>query len=234
MKKLQQKENGHVNLILQCLIPAVVYYVIHNGAALFGLSLIQMLKEKMMCQFATDSFWFYAETFVKMVAMVLGGIAVYPYFTKEKAGNEPGKLRAGDGMLLIIAGSILSTAINVLFSVTGFSAGSEQYKQVAEVQFALPLWLGCVFYGILSPMVEELVFRGIVYNALKRNVAEKMAIAGSALLFGIMHGNIVQMVYASVMGVVLSLVYRKYQNLWAPVLLHGAANVSVYALTYFF
>lgn len=234
MKRLRQKENGCVNFIWQCFVPVMVYYIIHNAAALFGLSVLQILKEKMVWELAKDSFWFLAETFVKMAAMILGGLAVYPYFQKEKADKLPGKLKIWEGILLIVAGSVLSIGLNFLFSVTGVMAGSDKYQQVAEVQFALPLWLGCIFYGILSPVVEELVFRGIAYNVLKRYIAEKMAMIGAALLFGAMHGNVVQMIYGTLMGMVLAFVYQKYQNLLAPILLHGAANVSVYALTYFF
>ena len=234
MKKLQHKENGYVNLILQCLLPVLIYYIIHNTAAVFGLSVLQILKEKMVWELAKDSFWFYTETFVKMAAMALGGLAVYPYFKKEKADKLPVKLKIRDSILLIVTGSILSIGINFLFSITGFTAGSDKYQQVAEVQFALPLWLGCIFYGVFSPVVEELVFRGIAYNVLKRYIAEKMAMIGAALLFGAMHGNVVQMIYGTLMGMVLAFVYQKYQNLLAPILLHGAANVSVYALTYFF
>ena len=109
---------------------------------------------------------------------------------------------------------------------------SERYQQVAEVQFALPLWLACIFYGVLSPIVEEIVFRGIVCNALIRNGSQRVGIIGSALLFGAFHGNMVQMVYASLMGVILAWIYCKYRNLSAPVLFHGAANVAIYLVTY--
>lgn len=228
------KEKGCINLIWQCIVPVMVYYVIHNGTALFGISILQLLEGRGILEFAADSFWFYAETFVKMTAMALAGVAVYPYFKKEKGNADLKKVPGKDALLLVVTGGLLSLGMNFLFSVTGFVKVSEQYQQVAEVQFALPLWLGCVFYGILSPVVEEIVFRGISYNALKRFVAEKAAILWSALLFGAFHGNVVQMTYASIMGVVLSLVYQKYQNLLAPILLHGAANVAVYVLTYFF
>lgn len=234
MQNLDQKERGSVNLIWQCFLPVILYYVIHNAAAILGFSVMEMMKTKTALEFIMDSVWFYIETFVKMAAMALGGLAVYPYFKHEKSDKIPGNLGWQDMLLLTGGGSVLSLGMNFLFSVTGFTTGSEQYQQVAEAQFALPLWLGCIFYGILSPVVEEMVFRGIVYNALCRCIAEKMAIFGSAILFGAFHGNIVQMVYAGVMGVVMAKVYQKYQNLLAPILFHGTANITVYVLDYFF
>ena len=233
MAKLNRKENGYLYLVWQCFIPVMIYYFIHNAVAIVGLSAIGMLKVKEGLEFTTDSFWFHGETFVKMAAMTLAGLAVYPYYKKEKGDKLSERLYLKDVLVLIVAGGSLAISLNYLFTIIGFTAGNEQYQQVAEVQFALPLWLGCIFYGILSPVIEEMVFRGIVYNALRHNMAENMAMFGSALLFGVFHGNTVQMIYGSLMGVAMAKIYQKYRNLLAPILFHGTANIAVYVLTYF-
>jgi len=54
----------------------------------------------------------------------------------------------------------------------------------------------------------------------------------SALLFGVFHGNIVQGIYGTLMGLLIAYVYEKYDNFIAPVIIHVAANFSVYILTY--
>lgn len=215
----------------QAFLPIIIYYVISNGVVLGGFSVIQM----------TEDFWggiegniqFYARTFIKMAGMALGGLAVYPYLKKENYYEEAAKLSPLDVVALIFSGAVLSLGVNYIFFITGMIQNSETYQQVAEAQFALPLWLACIFYGILSPVVEETLFRGIVYRALCRNTTKTMGMIGSALLFGAFHGNIVQMMYASLMGGVLAYVYQKYEKLWAPVLFHGAANVAIYLVTVF-
>lgn len=227
MRSMDQKENGFVNIVKQSLIPVFIYYVMNNAVVILGLSLMQIIK-------TTDSFGFYMEIMIKMAGMALGGLAVYPYFKKEKSYIEQKNISVKEGVLLIVIGGVISVGINFLFSITGFTESSEQYQRVAETQFALPLWLACIFYGILSPVVEETVFRGVVYNSLCRNTTKIVGIIGSAFLFGAFHGNVVQMIYAGLMGVIMACVYQKYQNLLAPILFHGAANVAVYALTYFF
>ena len=221
-------------MVLQAFLPIFIYYLISNMFVMAGLSIVQIAKTKSSMQVLTESFWFYAENMIKMAGMALGGLAVYPYFKREKSNEKQKSLSVKAVLSLAIVGATLSLGINFLFSVTGFTQSSEQYQQVAETQFALPLWLACIFYGVLSPIVEETVFRGIVYRALCRNTTKTLGLIGSALLFGAFHGNVVQMVYASLMGLVMAIVYQKYQNLLAPIVFHGAANIAIYSITYFF
>lgn len=209
----------------------VVYYLVSNGFVFLGFAAIQGL-ENLFGEMG-ENILFYMETLVKMAGMALGGLAVLPDFKRENQSIEPGALSGAAVLRLILGGGVLSLGINYIFFISGFTQSSEQYQQVAKSQFALPLWLACIFYGILSPVVEETVFRGIVYRALYRNTGKMIALAGSAVLFGIFHGNVVQMVYAGLMGGVLAYVYQKYESLTAPILVHGAANVAIYMVTVF-
>lgn len=227
-------KNGFTNMLMQVFLPILIYYLVNNISVILGMSALEMLQKDMFLGHLPEASRFYMETIIKMAGMALGGLAVYPYFKRENSRKEQKSLSAKAAISLIIMGVVLSLGINFLFWATGFTQSSQQYQQVAETQFSLPLWLACFFYGILSPVVEETVFRGVVYNSLSRNITRTMGIVGSALLFGAFHGNVVQMIYASIMGVVLAYVYQKYRNLFAPILLHGAANVAVYLVTYFF
>ena len=128
----------------------------------------------------------------------------------------------------------LSLGLNFLFAVSGFLQSNETYNQVAKKQFSLPLWRAIISYGIVSPLAEELVFRGIFYRLLRKYLPVMAAVFVSALMFGIFHGNLVQMVYGTIMGIIMALLYEKYQTLIAPVLFHSAANTAIYVVTYFF
>ncbi len=236
MVNLEQKENVFINVLKQVFVPTVIYYVINNAFVVLGLSVMQLMKTNAAMERFSEIFSgtsiFYMETIIKMAGMALGGAAVYPYFKRENSYKERKNLSVKIIISMMIMGAVLSLGINFLFSVTGFTQSSEQYRQVAESQFALPLWLACIFYGILSPVVEETVFRGIVCRALERNTTKVLAVIGSALLFGAFHGNVVQMIYASLMGGIMACTYQKYQNLSAPILFHGAANIAIYTVTY--
>ena len=52
----------------------------------------------------------------------------------------------------------------------------------------------------------------------------------SGLLFGLFHGNLVQAVYATLLGIVLAIVYEIYDSILAPILFHAVANLFVYVM----
>ena len=92
------------------------------------------------------------------------------------------------------------------------------------------MWLGIISFGILAPLGEELIFRGLVYGSLKKAMPVPAAIVLSGFLFGLFHGNLVQGVYATLLGCVFALSYELYGTLLIPILMHGVANLFVYLL----
>ncbi len=168
---------------------------------------------------------------VKALSMAAGAGAVWHYFVKETPVIAMPKGRKKDIGILFILGGCAALAVNILFSMIGFTGSSATYEQVAEKQFALPIWAGIILYGIVSPIAEEIVFRGIVYNRMHRQYGKWIAIIGSALLFGVYHGNAVQALYGFILGVLIAVLYEKYGSFAVPVILHSAANVFVYVVT---
>ncbi len=86
--------------------------------------------------------------------------------------------------------------------------------------------------GIVAPIVEELIFRGIVYRRTKKMTGTIAAAILSAALFGVFHGNWVQAPYAFIIGIVAVFVYEKFKSIVAPIMLHMSANIlSVLIMT---
>lgn len=61
----------------------------------------------------------------------------------------------------------------------------------------------------------------------------KAAVIVSALFFGAFHGNLVQFVYAFIIGLMLAYVYEKFKTIWAPVIFHIGANLISVLITEF-
>ena len=80
-----------------------------------------------------------------------------------------------------------------------------------------------LYASILAPVWEELLFRGYVLRAL-RPYGKRFAILGSALLFGLFHGNLLQTPYAVAMGLVFGYMTVEYSIVWA-ILLHMFNNL---------
>lgn len=95
----------------------------------------------------------------------------------------------------------------------------------APVAAAVPV--GAAVYGILTPFVEELLFRGIVWHRLRRGFTPLESAFFSSLLFGISHENIPQGIYGFTMGMVFALSYEITRRFEVPFLLHCTCNLAV-------
>ena len=80
-----------------------------------------------------------------------------------------------------------------------------------------------LYASILAPIWEELLFRGCVLRSL-RPYGKRFAIFGSAVLFGLFHGNLLQAPYALLMGLALGYVTVEYSIRWS-ILLHMFNNL---------
>ena len=80
-----------------------------------------------------------------------------------------------------------------------------------------------LYVGFLGPIIEEYIFRWKLLNRLRR-FGDKAAITYTALMFGLMHGNVTQFLYAAVIGVVLGYVAVKTGRMRYNCLLHILIN----------
>ena len=215
--------------------PVLVYNVISQAVMiLFACFMLWISNDEMGNRLLTEYILAHSECvsgLVKMISMLAGAGAVWHLFIKETpVFHMPAKHKKDTGILFVLGGCA-ALAVNILLALIQFTTSSEVYNEVAEKQFALPLWAGIILYGMVSPLAEEVVFRGIVYNRLRRQYTRGIAIVGSALIFGVYHGNIVQAFYGFVLGILIAVLYEKYASFLAPVLLHSAANIFVYVVT---
>lgn len=102
---------------------------------------------------------------------------------------------------------------NFDFAVTQRDGADE----LIEVVFAL------IGTAVIPAVVEELLIRGAVLTAMLP-FGRTAAIIGSAFLFGLMHGNILQILYTTLMGIVLGWIYVRTKSLWCCMLIHFFNN----------
>lgn len=86
--------------------------------------------------------------------------------------------------------------------------------------------------AIAAPIYEELLFRGVIYFVLGKIMPPVVAIMAQAVLFGIYHGNIVQCVYAVLLGLIIGHVRYTSGNIVSTIILHMMINATGLALSY--
>ena len=87
---------------------------------------------------------------------------------------------------------------------------------------------------IMAPLLEEVIFRGIIQRGLiKGGMKPGYAILIASVAFGLVHGNPWQFVGATLLGIVMGVVYHKTKTLLLPILLHAFNNL-ISTLLYFY
>jgi len=87
--------------------------------------------------------------------------------------------------------------------------------------------------ALITPVLEEVIFRGYIFNRLRRSFNSAAAvILIQALLFGLEHLDPQQSFYAFFLGLVMGVVYYKTGKLAYTIILHMAFNVFSYVISY--
>lgn len=128
---------------------------------------------------------------------------------------------------LMYAGNFIGIIVNAIISVF---TGKPAVNELAELTMNTPLWANLLFCGILAPILEEIFYRKLVIDRLRR-YGDLAAILISGVLFGLVHGNFSQFFYAALIGILFGYIYLRTGKLRYTVALHMAVNLvgGVYA-----
>lgn len=146
-----------------------------------------------------------------------------------KAGRISFKLNIVNVLLAILFGAIALFGLNNFISVF-----DSLFQKMGHIPQDLPLpldngwWfaLNLVLLAVVPAIVEELLFRGVIYNGLKQ-YGKKTAIVLSAVLFALIHGNVDQTIYPILFGLILAYIVYKTDNIIYSMIAHFVNNAIV-------
>lgn len=116
---------------------------------------------------------------------------------------------------------MISMGIINFFDLTKYFPG---YNDAMNALTSSGVFLTIIVLDILQPISEEMIFRGVIYNRLKNLVNIKLAIILQGLIFGLVHMNFLQGIYALLISILFAYVYERSGNLIYPILCHMAFN----------
>ncbi len=228
------------------LFPCLLYYLAYNAAYLIFMFVHSVLRERMGEGYRQ---WMMAHAatvtgVVGGMCMILGILPLTSMLRRELAersalgakrqsanGRELTKTVKSMAVTILLALSA-SLGLNILLTLTGFADSSQTYQEVADRQYGVAFGIGIVLYGLVSPLAEEVVFRGVIYNRLRRFYGPVIGAVVSGIFFGAFHGNLVQGVYGACMGILIAYVYERQGSFFFPVLFHAVANLAVYGIAH--
>ncbi|MBN1444745.1 MAG: CPBP family intramembrane metalloprotease [Candidatus Omnitrophica bacterium] len=132
---------------------------------------------------------------------------------------------------------LIALLSSVFFKSMGLEAMPQQifavYMQADSfyVLFSM-FFLSC----IAAPFAEEVIFRGVIYTALKEKFSVPSAIIISSLLFALLHNEIFQIGALFAFGILLAYIFEKHDNLWLSISVHFFnnlfANAAIFLIKY--
>ena len=88
--------------------------------------------------------------------------------------------------------------------------------------------------GIVPAILEELLFRGALLEGLKRELQPRMALILTALLFAFMHGSLIGLPAHVALGLVITLLAIRQNNLQLPMIYHFSHNAASLIISMYF
>lgn len=127
---------------------------------------------------------------------------------------------------VVVFGLAVSIAATCFFAMVELAFYSGESQSSTLITYTPPFAVQLLVLGIVVPVAEELMFRGVLFRRFLENRSFWYAAVWSSLFFVLMHQDGAQMVYAMLLGLFLCYVYQKFGSLKAPVVLHVTANCS--------
>ncbi len=135
----------------------------------------------------------------------------------------PFKKISGKNILFIFALQLLISPL-----ITAINVFSQLFvdNEIAEVMIAFDAsgFTILILIGIMTPIIEEILFRGVFASITKEMKLVHGAII-SGLIFGLFHGNINQLLYATVIGYYFYFLVKVTGSLWSSILAHMITNI---------
>ena len=129
---------------------------------------------------------------------------------------------------IIFIASITMISIHLFLEpVTDLVTVSESLKKMILETIHQPF----VFFFMIviaAPILEELLFRGVILDGLLKNYQPPRAIAFSAFLFALVHGNLTQGIGAFMIGLLIGWIYWKTQSLIPGMIIHFINNLVAF------
>lgn len=129
-----------------------------------------------------------------------------------------------------IASIILSLIVQTL--VPGFDTDQQQDLGIAPPSALWEYILAFVSLVVLPPIFEELIFRGFMFSALRRQVSFWMTAILTSIVFGIVHGQWNVGLDTFVLSMFLCALREHTGSVWAPMILHGLKNLLAFTLLF--
>lgn len=128
--------------------------------------------------------------------------------------------------ILILLGASLNIFVSLVLNMIPFpQEWIDSYTESSQAIVGGGTLISWFVTVISAPIVEEITFRGFMYSRLKQGMPMFAAMIVSSWVFGLVHGEIIWVIYASLLGMLLTWVAEKHGSLAASMVVHISFNL---------
>ena len=179
-----------------------------------------------------------------LLLALLSALACMPlaYFIwsrdRKKLEKSTKQIKPLDILIIITigfcTGIILEGLLIIISMFVDMTPYINSYKNLSNIFISSGIIIQILYIIIVGPLIEEIIFRGIVFNRLRRyGMKLWMAIGVQAVFFGVYHLNFYQGIIGVILGVILAIIYNKTKTLWVPIIVHMSYNAIVLIIAIF-
>lgn len=203
------------NRLFQILYPLLVYFVIYQlGVGLLIDSMGDRVG-KLTC------------LLIAAIVTIIPMVIIYRTVPKLIPAPITEKKQLLEYGIYLIAVVFVGIATNIILTQSGIVDASAGFEKASSTLTDGSLLIKILCNAIAVPILEELLIRGIITGQLCLWYRPIISVALSSIFFGILHNNIVQFIYALVVGIALGAMYVKTKRLSLCMLAHGLINLIV-------
>ncbi|WP_175562110.1 CPBP family intramembrane glutamic endopeptidase [Anaerocolumna xylanovorans] len=170
-----------------------------------------------------------------VIDIIVFGIWLKKLKRQEETIEQANSLSVQRVLLIIVLGLCLQIGLSAILTLISHLRPEwfEEYGKLMEQLGMGTSFFSFLYVGIIGPIAEELICRGVIMKKARRVMPFFAANILQALLFGIYHMNMVQGLYAFAIGLCFGLMRYTFNTLAAPIALHMSVNLSGIFLGYF-
>ena len=202
----------------------IVYCLMQLSGALFAPLIYKMLESRDVknAELLASGWWVFISmglaTLITLLLIRKNNIFLSPLKGQQTTlGRTVGWGVAG--FFLVLLGQGLAANIEIKL---GVEPGSENTAQFIEIAHAVPLAIFSIV--LFAPILEELIFRRLIFGSLLPKTNFFVAAAVSAIVFGIIHFDFTHILLYAVSGFIFAFIYHKTKRIMASMISHMLLN----------
>lgn len=234
----REKAEKGIFLFIRYFFPAIVPMLIYLGVEIvcLGLGAFVINNGMSMEEFVNKEINIYTTLGVILTFLILrkkskkSGSGFF-----EDASLYKDDIKAETAVLCFIFGIGSALALSAFISLLPSVGVIGEYEEnVALIYKRWSVLLGMLFTTFFTPLVEEVIFRGYMLNRLLPHWGEKWSLFAVSLVFAIMHGSSIWIIYAFFMGWIIGKVSIIEDNIFYAVMMHIGFNLPAAVLWFIY